>query len=290
MERRWAVAAVGGCVAALTAAAGVAGTDRATLGAASETVDTKGMPGLGEAASGSTDVGATGTSPTAGGDVIEGTLDAAAPAAHAVELQAGDAVRIWAVPTTDDMADIADHDEPFADGTSIAIAVDPTSAPDLWSSLGWDPGEASDSFFSDYENEGYDPAAYGFVALYTTSGASNDYNYQLDPPFFSCADRGLGAAEEDGAWAMFISPVATTYQVLVTGLGGYELHVETQAAPANIPADPAAAYPYSGATFEALIQAHADFLVDRTFYPTDELFTDTNQYESEARCLTGVVD
>lgn len=290
MQRRWAVAAIGASVAALTAAASVAGTDRATLGAASQTVDTKATTGLDGLATASTDAAGPATSSTAAGDVIGGKLDPTAPAAHAIDVQAGDAVRIWAVPTTDDMADIDDYDLPFADGTSIAIAVDPTSAPDLWSSLGWVPGEPADRFFSDYEDTGYDPAATGFVVFYTSSGASNDYNYQLDPPFFSCADRGLGAAQVDGAWAMFISPVATTYQVLVTGLGGYELHVDTQAAPADIAADPAAEYPYSGATFEALIRAHADFLVDRTFYPTDELFTDTSRYESESRCLTGVVD
>lgn len=272
-------AVVGAVVVAVvvTVAAGAAGTNRHALG---------------EAMTRAPFFAPTSAAPTAGTDTaagaLTGVLDPAAPAVHAFKLTAGEAVRMWAVPTSGEMDMISDYDEPFADGMSVGVAVDPTVNPELWESIGWTPSEPEDWFFSDYTESpsggSFDPSEYGLVVVYTSGGASADFNYQLDPPFFSCADRGLTQHDDQGAWLAFIAPITGTYKVLVVGIGGYELHVESRPAPPEIAADSAGTYPYAGGAFEALINAHWSFLFEEPFYPTDELFSDGNYYESEERC------
>jgi hypothetical protein len=203
-----------------------------------------------------------------------GTLTSGGPASREIDLRAGEALRVW-VRLGD-----AREGERETD-VHLAIADTPTLS-DTLAAAGY---FTDNGFFSDYSDTGFysdyaeiAPDRFGGLLLRTEHGVATGWSE--DPPWFWCGGGGPG---EHGAWLAFVAPVGGTYTLLVTGLGDYEIHLDTQAAP-EMPATTAneefdegassSSVPYRGQRWRDLTYAHWDFLVDEEYFPDGDFFSD----------------
>jgi hypothetical protein len=212
-----------------------------------------------------------------------GELTPDAPASRQIDLEAGEALRVWARPQVD-RSDASEDDD--AGEMSLAIAATPPLAGELTAAgyFGDDAdglGDRDFAFFSAYDSTALDTTQYGTLLMWTayqyTDGART-----YDPPFFGCYGRGWGAAAAQGTWLMFVAPASGAYSLLVSGWGPYEIHIDHQAPPDQPTASTAPQFdtgdggplPYRDAAWEQLLGFHREFLFADDFYPSDGFFSD----------------
>ena len=220
-------------------------------------------------------------------ETLTGEVPLERPAVRAIDLQAGEALRLYAVSGPEPSAS--------SKGMSLAIGVDPAQFQE-WSlylsqftETTLDEWEYDTGGFltSDYYMENSDNASQFAAAVLTHTRFEPPPVVDLgwDPVnFYAASARGLGPGT--GAWLQFVAPATATYQILVGGEGEFSLTFETRLPPelsVVVPSEntfdegPGADNPFilaeDAAAFYGVVKHHLDFLFDESFYDDDFVST-----------------